>query len=443
MDGALASIFPIEVTLPTAADIAARFALTPVQAARLEHDSRIVYDYFGPLTTLISADMVDDLLLAGEADPRHRALCLGRDGHFLAAAIRGLDSRFFTAHAGEASLSRMLVEASLQDLENNRGMTFPQLDGIRTRRAKVDPADIPGAFDRLCEVLSTAGMPVGAGPRDAGPVGVSFLDVGILGSVGEMVHAMFPSLEVFGRYVVCETAPGDPRPWAKKGYLGLPVHDASDSTRLPDLPSDPAHTFVSYEGLRFFDLLRGPLTSPVRYDELGPAVRLQHSDPTSLSGLTGQNPVRVAGEYQDPRYRDALRTAFLLVTYEHARDTARRRAAGEPWREDLEAGRRRLEDQAFRWIHRLPGVEPRLQLLADSFVRRVGHDKINKRLNLAMAAATDLAPGRRRTIWRGLEDRYTLDVQTQYVSEALADLDRSTPAGRPTGRRRPPGGRGR
>lgn len=136
--------------------------LSSSQARRALHDAyEVTYKYFGPFVVEMTGRMLDDMRADVERDSKHRVAFIGRDGHSLALAAQQLDKRFFDRHCSEIVLSRVSVEAALQDLERNGGASFPALRNFRQTAGRVDASKIDGAFGRLDAYLMAHGLPVG------------------------------------------------------------------------------------------------------------------------------------------------------------------------------------------------------------------------------------------------------------------------------------------
>ena len=142
--------------------IGSRLGLTdPADLATLRDAYLVSYEFPAPLMVRVADDMLADLRADVGSRRTDRILGLGRDGHHLALAMRMLDRDFMKANCSNLVVSRALVENALQDLENHRGLRFPQVDEFRRVASRVDPADTVGGFHVLTEYLQTRGVPVG------------------------------------------------------------------------------------------------------------------------------------------------------------------------------------------------------------------------------------------------------------------------------------------
>lgn len=131
----------------------ARLGLTnPAHLAALQDAYLVAYEFPAPLMVRVADDMLADLRADVGSRRTDRILGLGRDGHHLAFAMRMLDRGFMQQNCSNLVVSRALVENALQDLENHRGLRFPQVDGFRRVASRVDPADCQRTFPRRSRI---------------------------------------------------------------------------------------------------------------------------------------------------------------------------------------------------------------------------------------------------------------------------------------------------
>jgi hypothetical protein len=394
-------------------------------------------DHHAPFMVSIAAQMLPDLRREVADNPRRRIAFLGRDGHSLATAVRALDPDFFRQNCSEIVLSRTVVEAALQDLENTAGMSFPQLrpEVFREKRGEVAAADVPGAFRHLTRYLQRNGMPVGE-PASA----VTVVDTSFKGSVQEVLAAMYPGTAFFGQ------SPHDPHPGSKRGYVVHLEVDAEWQGALhTELHDDPALTFGTREAVQVIEYTQhGPFGSPENWTAEGPRQGAQRDETQPSPEL---NPVAVSAQYRDPLTREAVKAAALMAIHDTASESAALRDAGGEWIAPLMQARGRFTENVRAWIQRHPLPDPRLSRLLDSFVARRDR-KVNTRLAEALGSAgisaRDALP-----YWQTMAALPTLSDKQTFVDQTLTRLHDSHQAvriarqafpGRPSDRlRRPPG----
>ncbi len=359
----------------------------PAQRQALADTYDVARDSTAPIVVDVAARMHDDLTALVAADPSHRVVFLGRDGHSLALASRALDPEFFDGHASEVVLSRAVVEAALRDVErNDPARDLSAIDDYRLRK-KVAEEDVPGAFDRLTDYLDAAGVPV---LREGG---ISLVDTSYKGTVQEMLTAAYPDPEFRGHYAFHGQSPGDPHPDAKKGYLVDLGPEDGGGRPLTELPGDPGRTFAHQDAIGVVEeTLHGTMSSPRRIDEHGPVQQPQRFEPDPLSGL---NPVVVAEPFTDPAVREGAKAVSLRAVVDVAEEAAARRAGGGPWREELAASAERGRDRVRSWVAGDPDTDPRLREVLDSLVRRGDKGAVT----VVESAVRDLGPEERRRVW--------------------------------------------
>ena len=341
---------------------------------------------------LAAARMLPDL--RADADAGHRIMFVGRDGHALAAAVRGLDREFFASACSEVVLSRALAEAAVQDLEVNAGQQFRQLAGFRQAAARIPARHVTGSFRALTAYLNRCDVPAGV-PGAA----VTVVDNGLKGTIQELLAALYPQTVFAGRYLIHLPSPGDPHPGTKHGYLVHRSGPGWTGLPLPALPADPALTFACRDGVKVLeDTLHGTLASPLAWSASGrPRQRPQRLIRRQLAGL---NPALVSSRYTRPEIREAVKAAALLAVYDTAARAARARAARQPWDIELTAAARQFTADVRAWIAGRPAETVGLGELLDSFVRRRDQD-INRRLARA-ARRAELSPEDETRLWQHL-----------------------------------------
>jgi hypothetical protein len=406
---------PLESRLPHVQAIADHFHLGPAETSTLESAYRTVREVFGPVVTSAVEAMLDDFRRRVTTDPDHRVVFLGRDGHALAGALRGLDAEFFGRHCSEVVLSRRLVEDALQDAEYTLGLETAAVAGFR-KGARKPPEQVAGSARKLTRYLRSAGVPVGR-PDSA----LTLVDNGFKGTIQELLSVLYPRTRFQGAYMTYLGVADDPHPGTKRGYL---VHlPGGDGNPFSHLPADPAFTFANLDGVRAYEnILGGPLTSAVRVVGNAPVQGPQGRLPMHWSGLTSVNPLLVDDRFRSPGTRDAVKAVAWLATHDHARAHAVSGAS----RESLTAERAAATRQVHTWIAGSGPVEPELRSLLDSFTPREDWPLV-RRLYSELARAR-LPAAAVRPWWEIMASTASLERKSSLVDAATADL--RSPEGR-------------
>lgn len=378
----------------------------------------------GPFITSIAAQMLPDL--RADADQGRVIVFLGRDGHSFAAATRALAPDFFTDHCREVVLSRVVAETALQDLERNRGASFPDVEGFRGTRGRVAEEDITGSYRQLTAYLRGAGIPAGrAGSR------VTLVDSSFKGTVQELLSAAYERTDFQGRYAFLGAAPDDPRPERKHGYV---VHLRAEQTGegkgypFDDIHPDVAWTFASKEPINVIeDSLNGPLDTPLGITGAGPRQRLQREDPASFRGF---NPLLVPQRFRDPVTREAIKAAALLAVYDAAAERAPGQVAPD-WFSDRMQERAEFTTAVRQWTKRSPAVDPALKTVLDSIVRRVDHPAYSKLQD--HFAEQGLSEEQAAIVWMRMEQLPDRKARAAFVQETIRQATDSAAVGRTAG----------
>ncbi|ULR52766.1 ABC transporter permease [Streptomyces deccanensis] len=402
---------PVDDLYGQVADIHAGYGLQdPAHRQAVEEAYAAFREHSGPFMVSVAADMLDDLRADVQQNPDRVIAFLGRDGHSLAAAVRGLDPEFFDRHCREVVVSRAVVDAALQDLEKNVGASFPDAEAFRGARKKVDPADVDGSYQNLTDYLRASGVPMGL-PNTS----VTVVDTSFKGTVQELMTAAYPQTEIQGRYAFLALSPDDPHPEAKQGYV---FHQEPDAVwqGLPQsyLPEQRSQTFGNQDALGVIEeTLHGPMGSPVNITAQGPHQLPQQFDPQPLVGI---NPVRVADQYRDPKVREAVKAAAVLAVHDSAVETARSRDAGRDWKGELQQSRERFTDQVRSWVSRDGQTDGRLSTVLDSFVRR-GDKNVVKDLDKALKHA-GVNQQAAEPLWKRFGELKTLEEKKRFAKDA-------------------------
>lgn len=357
------------------ASVAARYGLTDpdsIDAVVTAYD--VVSRYSGPFLTGAAADILSGLRSDANADPRRVAMFLGRDGLPLAAAAHALDPQFSAARTRTITLSRVVLEHALRDLEDHRTAPLALPDGFRVNA----PGDTTGAYRALTRFLRDQGVPVNH-PDSV----VTVVDTSYKGTSQEMLAAAYPRTEFSGRYAFFGAHPEDPHPGTKTGHVLHRDPDPNHGYPLRDhLPADRGMTFAHIEAIAAIeDLHHGPDAKPVRWGPDGPQMAPLESTEVELRDL---NPTRVAPPFRDLRVREAVHEAALLAVGDTAAAAGARLRAGDPdWRAQLEEAAEQFTDELRTWIA-LPDpaqrseLDPHLRLVLDGFAHRTEREAVHE-----------------------------------------------------------------
>jgi hypothetical protein len=400
-----------------------------------DHDFQTLYDayrttfaYHAPLIVKIADEMLADLRADVGSHHGDRVMALGRDGHSLALAMRGLDLPFYRQHVSNVVVSRALVENALQDLERNAGREFPQVHGFRRVASRVDPADIHAGFRVLSEYLRSRKVPVGhQGSR------ITVLDTSFKGTVQELLAAVYPQTAFRGRYAFFAESPHDPHPGSKQGYeVHLYAGQTREARPFYELPADESKTFAHVLGINAVEeLLDGPMSSPVRIGKRGPEQTGQRNLPNSLLGLSLG---RISPRLRPLLVREGVKLANLRAVADRAEYAAAVRDAGGNYRAGLESGARTFRTELRAWITGAD-TDPRLAELLDAFVRR---SDLRSAEQLGRALERARVPEQRvEKIWAAYDQCASDDDKRVFVQNVLTAIQTGGGTdGRGPGRRR-------
>ncbi|WP_345680746.1 hypothetical protein [Yinghuangia aomiensis] len=266
------------------------------------HDAhRLVSGRVAPLITWVAASILQDLRTEVAQDPSVKVAFMARDGHVLAAAIRGLDPELFDRHCTEIRMSRNVMEALWQD---SPGGYLP-LDEktFRTYKGRVSAEAAAGAIHHTRDYLRRCGLPV-----DTPGTRVVLVDDGLRGGGGEVLHHVF-GWDTFSHLTVAAVPPKHPRPDRVKGHLFHLGPDEWQGGTVEYLPDDPARTLLCDQALHVWEtFISGPQNT---VDHIGPD-----------GPVSGELPLwpgtRVPKQWANTTALQAMRASVLLAAYAHA-----------------------------------------------------------------------------------------------------------------------------
>ncbi|MFE3954959.1 ADP-ribosyltransferase [Nocardia sp. NPDC059091] len=365
----------------------------PAQRQALTDIYQASHDHIAPFIVKVADDMLTSLKAQVAENPNLKVVFVGRDGHSLATAMTHLDPQFVHDHGHEVTLSRAVVETAVQDLENNSGHRFPEIDEFRGAASKVRPESIEDAYHRLTEYFRDLGIPVGEPGSE-----IALVDTSYKGTVQELLSAVYPETRFEGHYMFFAESPADAHPGTKQGYaLDLDAGRSNKGLPVRELPADPSLTFSHQDALGSIEeIMHGPLDSPRGIGPDGlPEQQLQRHDTDPLEGL---NPDTIHERFTDPLVREAAKRIALVPVAQIAHRIAEMRAAGLDPRPVLQAGHDNYVEQIRSWIGNDGRVDPDLHDVLDSFVRR--GDKAQVRQLADLIEQAGLHPDEAAQLWR-------------------------------------------
>ncbi|UGQ12266.1 hypothetical protein LO772_01235 [Yinghuangia sp. ASG 101] len=320
---------PIEVSSPDVWDICEQFGLGLQDTLTVHRAFLLTLRRFAPFNTWLAAGILRDLRREVARDRSVRIAFVARDGHVLAAAVRGLDPELFDRYCTEIRVSRKALEPLWKDAA---GGELP-LDekAFRGYKGSFSAETAAGAVGHARAYLRERGLPV-----DSPGARVVLVDNGLRGSIGEVFHLVF-GWDTFSHLGVASVPARHPRPDRIKGHL---VHAGPDAWRgqIDYLPDEWSRTFLSSYVMRIWETFTsGPLKT---VDHIGP------DGPVAGREATWVKP-RIPRRWANPRAVLALRTSVLLAAHTHAVAQRSRRLGkvmrrNRPGRDRFVADMRRL-----------------------------------------------------------------------------------------------------
>lgn len=401
-------IYPIDRHFSNLSDVIEYFKIGNASAVREAYD--VYRERFGPFVVRIATRMLPRLHQL--ADQGYVIASLSRDGDIYETAWRGLAPDRASAHCRRLAYSRLDGATMLADLKTNHGRNLADFEKFSRNEYDVPPANIAGAYARTTAYARAQGVPLGL-PGSK----VAILDMGFSGSIQEMWAAAFPETTFQGVYAFYGASRADPHPGTKRGYYAnFPVGSLPGDRPLTELPDAPELMFACNWGFPVLEFtLNGPLTSANHAAKNTPVQHFRSGDPADFKVL---NPLLVDARLKEPGVLSAVKTAAFLAVFDHARETARKQAAGMDWQGELDRASTAFLHDAFQWFRFGRTDDERLQWLLDTLVVRNDaelieclHDDLARR-NVSAEEASAL--------WRRLADASSLAEKTSVVAEAKA-----------------------
>ncbi|MGH3430661.1 MAG: hypothetical protein ACRDQZ_24365 [Mycobacteriales bacterium] len=184
--------------------------------------------------------------------PDTRLLFVARGGTPLYECFAILEPQLIAGHGIHVSLSRVLVEAAIRDLERRKRLAIGN-PAVRYLGKDIDDSLIDGAYDAVTRYLLKA--------RALGGTSVIF-DICHRATLQKMLQVLYSKTRFSGQYLFYEEAQGDPRPDTKCGYalhrrLAEPIGYGAAVHEGPLLAREEIMRAVE-------DTLNGPYSTTVR-----------------------------------------------------------------------------------------------------------------------------------------------------------------------------------
>ncbi|MGW4720914.1 hypothetical protein, partial [Nocardia sp. NPDC004260] len=301
---------PVEKAFSSPVDIARSFSLDKRGEQTVVEAYEVALEHIVPFNSGIAESILRDLHREAALNPNRRFAFLGRDGHILAAGVRGRDPHFFENQCAEIVVSRPVMEMVARDYEARTGNKIPLPSSFRTKLEEEKQWDymkdrITGSWEHFTTYLDRRGLNTEA---------LTVIDNSLRGRTQEVMAHVLDGVDVRGHYAFLTVAPDDPHPLSKKGHVfHLPAtHWQGGATKF--LPDDENLTFLSNQALCVVEMLTpGPAHSAIALTRHGP-------DQTRPSAPLGPHlfPDPIDERYQQPRVPEAAKTSILLAASHHA-----------------------------------------------------------------------------------------------------------------------------
>ncbi|MFQ6325600.1 adenosine deaminase [Nocardia sp. CWNU-33] len=302
---------PVAEAFSSPADIARSFGLDERGAQTVEKAYQIALRHIAPFNTWIADSILRQLRDEANKDPNRRFVFIGRDGHILAAGVRGRDPDFFAERCVEIVLSRQVMEMVARDYEATKDTTLLLPSSFRIE-LEGDPnweairELVPGSWENFKAYLSRLGLDVSA---------LTVIDNSLRGRTQEVIAQLLKGVDIRGHYAFLTIDPDDPNPHRKTGHVfHLPAsHWQGGHTGF--LPDAENLTFLCNQALYVIEsLVPGPAPSakaitPDGPDQTQPEARLP----------SRYFPEPIDKRYWEPHVPEASKTAVLLAAEHHAR----------------------------------------------------------------------------------------------------------------------------
>jgi hypothetical protein len=170
--------------------------------------AHVTASYTGPFLLNYVQDMrpVTRALIAKQ--PETRLLFVARGGTPLYECFAILEPQLIAEHGIHVSLSRVLVEAAIRDLERRTGLVIGN-PAVRYQGKDIDDSLIDGAYAATTLYLLEAGALGGARV---------IFDICHRATLQKMLQALYSKTRFSGQYLFYEEVQGDPSPDTKRGY---------------------------------------------------------------------------------------------------------------------------------------------------------------------------------------------------------------------------------
>lgn len=276
--------------------------------------------------------------------PEMRFGFVARDGHSMAAAVRGLDYNFFRIHCKEIILSRKILQAVVADYEKLTGVHLALGKSVHGYRQKTEGSS--GSYANLTRYLYKSGFRVGEAGSE-----ITLVDNGWRGSTQSRLQEIYPGTDFRGIYMFYSQSPDDPDAGRKRGLILNLAPEEWKGGPVDYVPRDPDRTFESMQAIfAIEEVVCGPKTTATKITSDGPY------QPPALYEWS-QPPALVDPLYLDPKVRTATLISILLEIGHHP--------LYEP-----NGNLRPFTEQVRSWVLQDGGCHPRFAALTNSFTPR-------------------------------------------------------------------------
>ncbi|WP_157574210.1 LuxR C-terminal-related transcriptional regulator [Nocardia jejuensis] len=299
---------PVEKAFSSVADIVQAFCLDEEGARAVAEAYDLGARYFAPFFTWIADRMLPRLHARAAENLAWMAAFVARDGHIIAAAVRGRDPEFFARRCREVLMSRPLIEMIARDYEAATRLRIPLGASFRRSLTDAEQARVPGSWGLYTRYLRERGIAAGL-PGSA----FTLVDNGFRGSAEEVLKCLYPLSEISGEYALLSLAPDDPHPESKRGYIFQLPADFWQGGPARFLPDDEMLTLLSNLAVSLMETLsQGPSKSVGAINDHG----FERQPPPNADRRYFPDPRDE--RFSEDRVVEAVRTAILLATAHHA-----------------------------------------------------------------------------------------------------------------------------
>lgn len=234
--------YPVDRVFSDPEGIARSYSLDHRGTETVIEAYEIARKHIAPFNTWISDSILHDLRLEALEDPHRKFAFLGRDGHIIAAGVRGRDPEFFKERCVEIVVSRPVMELVARDYEQVMGIRLSLASDFRVNLEAHPNPDLwrertPGSFENFVSYINRKRL--GDGP-------FTVVDNGLRGSAQEiMTHVL--GKEINGHYAFLSISPNDLNPGTKKGHVFHLPGERMARRKRPYSARRPGTYFLTHE----------------------------------------------------------------------------------------------------------------------------------------------------------------------------------------------------